>query len=387
MGAGSGNVIEGIPTAITAFVGNAPSGLLNTAVRIGDIAHFEREFAGLARDNELGHAVRQFFLNGGTEAWIVRVAHGLESADLAAAIKGDPVDKTGIYALDEVDLLNLLCIPTAAQLDDPSFLAVTTEAMAYCRTRRAFLILDPPRIRAAPEGLADWLKNGIPADENSALYFPFIMVRDPANSDQLVSLPPSGTVAGVYARTDAAQGIWKSPAGTDAALMGTEDLAYHVSDEENGLLTALGVNCLRCFPGHGCVAWGARTMAATGTVDEYQYVPIRRLSLFIEESIDRGTEWVVFEPNCETLWAEVRLNANEFLHKLFVKGALAGTTPEQAYFVKCGRETMTQDDVDQGLLNVVVGFAPMQPAEFVIIEIQHRRATDAPPEADLRAVT
>jgi phage tail sheath protein FI len=173
------------------------------------------------------------------------------------------------------------------------------------------------------------------------------------------------------ARTDVARGVWKAPAGLDASLNGVQDLQVNLSDLENGELNPLGINCLRSMGVNGRVVWGARTLrGADENADEYKYVPVRRLALFLEESLYRGTQWVVFEPNDEPLWAQVRLNVGAFMQGLFRQGAFQGTTPKDAYFVKCDSQTTTQNDINLGILNVIVGFAPLKPAEFVIISIQ-----------------
>jgi phage tail sheath protein FI len=182
---------------------------------------------------------------------------------------------------------------------------------------------------------------------------------------------PCGIVAGVMARTDTQRGVWKAPAGLDASLNGTQGLQASLNDAENGTLNPLGINCLRSFPAAGKVVWGARTMrGADQMADEYKYVPVRRLALFIEESLFRGTQWVVFEPNDEPLWAQIRLNIGSFMHNLFRQGAFQGQSPKDAYFVKCDKETTTQNDIDLGTVNIVVGFAPLKPAEFVVIQLQ-----------------
>jgi hypothetical protein len=183
---------------------------------------------------------------------------------------------------------------------------------------------------------------------------------------------PCGIMAGVWARTDSRRGVWKAPAGIDdGALNGTQALQTNLTDDQNGALNPLGINCLRSFPVVGRVAWGARTLrGADQLADEYKYVPIRRLALFIEESLFRGTQWVVFEPNDEPLWAQIRLNVGAFMHGLFRQGAFQGSSPKDAYFVKCDAETNPQSDIDKGIVNIHVGFAPLKPAEFVIIKIQ-----------------
>ena len=178
-------------------------------------------------------------------------------------------------------------------------------------------------------------------------------------------------VAGIIARTDGTRGVWKAPAGLDAALNGVQGLQANLSDGDNGVLNPLGINCLRSFPVSGRVVWGSRTMRGADLLaDDYKYLPVRRLALYIEESLYRGTQWVVFEPNDEPLWSQIRLNVGAFMHDLFVKGAFQGASPRDAYFVKCDKETTTQNDINLGIVNVVIGFAPLKPAEFVIIQLQ-----------------
>jgi hypothetical protein len=178
-------------------------------------------------------------------------------------------------------------------------------------------------------------------------------------------------VAGLISKTDRDRGVWKAPAGIDAALLGIRGLQVKLKDDENGILNPLGINCLRSFPVTGRVVWGARTLrGADQLADEYKYIPVRRTALYIEESLYRGTQWVVFEPNDEPLWAQIRLNVGAFMNNLFKQGAFQGTSPKEAYFVKCDSETTTQNDINQGIVNILVGFAPLKPAEFVFIKIQ-----------------
>ena len=206
---------------------------------------------------------------------------------------------------------------------------------------------------------------------NAAFYFPWVNAPNPLKENRPEAYPPCGFVAGLYARTDTNRGVWKAPAGTDATLNGVPELSIPMTDPENGRLNPLGVNCLRSFPIIGRVVWGARTLRGADTEgDEYKYVPVRRLALFIEESLYRGTKWVVFEPNDEPLWAQIRLNIGAFMQSLFRQGAFQGSTPRDAYLVKCDRETTTQDDINRGVVNIMVGFAPLKPAEFVIIKLQ-----------------
>jgi phage tail sheath protein FI len=294
--------------------------------------------------------------------------------------QGDPSKKTGIHALDTADLFNLLCIPPDTQGGsiDPS---VYSTALDYCVKRRAMLILDAPAdwSRNPANGAADALTglntfiqsvNGDRA-RNGALYFPRVREADPLVNGTVNTYAPCGIVAGIMARTDVTRGVWKAPAGIDASLNGVVGLDVTLTNEENGQLNPLGINCLRSFAIVGSVVWGARTLrGADMLADEYKYVPVRRVALFIEESLYRGTQWVVFEPNDEPLWSQIRLNVGAFMHNLFVQGAFQGQTPSDAYFVRCDKNTTTQNEINLGIVNIVVGFAPLKPAEFVIIKIQ-----------------
>jgi hypothetical protein len=506
--------ITGVATSITAFLGKALRGPTDKPVTITSFGEFERIFGGLHRDFTLGYAVRDFFVNGGSQAIIVRLYQpvmgkaskatfevpnltleaasegawgmqvrarvdkrpsdpnlqaaaqrlGVQPADLfdltvrdggtgeietflnlttkesarradrvlkaessmvrvaasvtlpsvngpaahtgaltdsdvwtddnkstpaktasaadeavdsapldSAAYIGSSSAKTGLYQLEKVDLFNLLCIlPDARGGDVPDH--VYQEAMSYCAKRRAMLLVDPKNgwlsVSVAQTGVSGMNLNG-DAARNAAIYFPRIKQADPKLDGQIETFVPCGLIAGVMARTDVQRGVWKAPAGIDAALNGVAGLQVEMTDAENGLLNPLGINCLRTFPVFGPVVWGARTLrGADVAADEYKYVPVRRLALFLEESIYRGTKWVVFEPNDEPLWAQIRLNVGAFMHNLFRQGAFQGRTPREAYFVKCDKETTTQNDINLGIVNILVGFAPLKPAEFVIIKIQ-----------------
>jgi phage tail sheath protein FI len=297
----------------------------------------------------------------------------------SAAYKGSESKKTGMYQLLKTDLFNLLCIPPAARGGDTA-VDVYQEALSLCVKRRAMLLVDPPGawsaggamgITQGTQGKIDALNIAGTDARNAALYYPRVVQPDPARAGQLDTFVPSGIIAGIMARTDSQRGVWKAPAGLDAALNGVMGLDVVLSDGENGQLNPLAINCLRAFPGSGRVVWGARTMrGGDQAADEYKYVPVRRLALYLEESLYRGLKWVVFEPNDEPLWAQIRLNVGAFMHNLFRQGAFQGTTPRDAYFVKCDKETTTQNDIDLGIVNIVVGFAPLKPAEFVILKLQ-----------------
>jgi phage tail sheath protein FI len=289
----------------------------------------------------------------------------------ATELMGNQDAKTGMYALENVDIFNLLSIPRTGDLANSDALAVISAATAYATSKRAFYIVDVPRTVNTVSGMQDFVSNQLTPSNYAAVYFPYLLVPDPTDKYRLRSLAPSGTVAGVYARTDTARGVWKAPAGIDATLVNVPDLAVPLTDMENGSLNELGVNCLRQFPVYGRIAWGARTLrGADQLADQYKYIPVRRLALYLEESLYRNSKWIVFEPNDFALWAQIRLNFGAFLQGLFLQGAFQGQTPKEAYFVKCDSETTTQNDINSGIVNIVVGFAPLKPAEFVIIQIQ-----------------
>jgi hypothetical protein len=504
------HTITGVSTSDTAFVDFFRRGPLDKAVRITSLGDFERVFGGLDTRSEASYAIQQFFLNGGSVAWVVRVAAGnydfasltlqgssplqdtltvtaaspgvwadnlqvavdYKTADPATlfnlvvrevalvrgsqrvvnaevhrnlsmsktssrfavsvvndasslvqltdvglgarpaatgsdvigspadsnflplqgtandgdepgtsgwttsgpgAIAGSETDKTGLFALDRIDpfIFNILCIPATANLDQSGMNVVIPKAEQYCLVKRAFLIIDIPATVDTDAKMVDWMEtNDGLRHTNAALYFPRLVVPDPLNENRARNVGPSGTLAGVYARTDASRGVWKAPAGTDADLRGA-NLAVKITDAENGALNPLGINALRNFAVFGNLSWGARTLdGADQQASEWKYIPVRRTALYIEESLYEGSKWIVFEPNDEPLWAQIRLNFGAFMHGLFRQSAFQGTTPKDAYFVKCDKETTTQDDINRGIVNIIVGFAPLKPAEFVVIKIQ-----------------
>lgn len=517
--------ITGVATSITAFVGRAAAGPTDEPVMLTSFADYERRFGGLDVHSPMSYMVRDFYLNGGALALIVRVANGVNGAKAAtitlagsgfgspaddlvlaassagdwgnrlsasvdhktddtlprasppatdetrfnlavryrlragrddfafetfnavstldadprflprvleressfvrvhgmmpamrpdvtptdpvtrsnwhdadsgsgfdggalrdADVVGDPKAKKGLYALNRADLFNLLCIAPLERKTGtlPSGYTMPSadtyaQALALCVQRRALLIVDPDpawagtidhAIGNAVQGRNDLNLSGTDS-RNAALYFPCVRMIDPLRDGRVDTFVPGGVIAGIIARTDVARGVWKAPAGLDAALNGVQDLQVNLNDLENGQLNPLGINCLRSMGVNGRIVWGARTLrGADAQADEYKYLPVRRLALFLEESLYRGTQWVVFEPNDEPLWAQVRLNVGAFMQGLFRQGAFQGATPRDAYFVKCDAQTTTQNDINLGILNVIVGFAPLKPAEFVVISIQ-----------------
>ncbi len=284
-------------------------------------------------------------------------------------------EKKGLYALEQTDLFNLLCIPPYNFTGDVE-VALVSDAAAYCEKRRAMLIVDPPSTwkdkGTAKDKFTDANNDNVGTrSKNAAFFFPRLRQPNPLRDSQMEEFAPCGAVAGLFARTDTQRGVWKAPAGLDATLVGVPQLSVSLTDAENGELNPLGINCLRTMLGVGRVIWGSRTLQGDDRLaSEWKYIPVRRTALFIEESLYRGTKWVVFEPNDEPLWSQIRLNLGAFMQTLFLQGAFQGTSPKEAYFVKCDKETTTQTDINLGIVNIVVGFAPLKPAEFVIIKIQ-----------------
>lgn len=502
------HTITGVATSITAFVGPAEWGPVNTSTIINSYADFDRMFGGLWAQSEMSFAVNDFFGNGGSQAVIVRLAPadartatftlpedssspGSPPADvlgdlymslnLEAANPGawgsnlsvsidhntknpndvtlfnltasltDPItnktlitekylnlstdpassryvtttlaqnsqllavqesnttdevppirpaatftpvigqggsdgtvltdndfiggqtaaDKQGLYALENTDLFNILCLPPFA--GDNISQNLIAAAAEYCERRRAFFLVDAPSTWTSVQtAQTQFTNNGVgTSSANAGVYFPRLIEQNPLLDNQLDTFVPCGAVAGIFARTDAQRGVWKAPAGQDAVLNGVSQLSVPLTDMENGQLNPLGVNCLRSFPIIGRVVWGARTLQGADVLEsQWKYVPVRRFALFLEDSLYRGTKWVVFEPNDETLWSAIRLNVGSFMQNLFQQGAFPGTSPTTAYFVKCDSESTTPYDVDQGIVNIVVGFAPLVPAEFVVIQIE-----------------
>jgi uncharacterized protein len=495
------HAITGVATSITAFVGRALRGQVDSdeksPVRIFSFADYERIFGGLSADCPMSFAVLQYFLNGGSDALIVRVVHSdaqtaqtpdaptpalfsaaspgawgnqvqltvdynidadvekanvdagfpantlfnlkaedlgkgvtetflnvsitaghprfvsevlLQSSNLvrgAAAFTQRPTntsvtvkggidgsavgaseiatgtnlqsDKKGLYALEKADLFNLLCIPPFDATTDVDN-ATWSAAVAYVQERRAVVLVDPPFNSSGWHGVSDVTASAITGvagrSENAALFFPRIKFPNALRQNRPEDFAPCGAVAGVIARTDAARGVWKSAAGIEATLNGALGLNVNLTDPENGVINPLGVNALRNFANTGPVVWGSRTLkGADSLANEWKYLAVRRMALFLEESLYRGTQWVVFEPNDEPLWAQIRLNVGAFMQELFRQGAFQGKSPREAYFVKCDSETTTQANIDTGVVNIVVGFAPLKPAEFVVLRIQQMAGT------------
>lgn len=355
--------IAGVATSTTAFVGFTPMGPLNQPTKIGSVLQYEAAFGTISLAQPLSSSVRDFFLNGGREAVIVRAG----ASGRAEALIGKAKAKTGLHALaDAEEHIGLLVVPDAAYLSEKDAAAVTNAAASFAEEHGIFHIADIPRAVASKghDAAVQWSKT-LAQSRNMAIYYPW--VGGPKKADK--ARPPSGVAAGIYARIDQTRGVWKAPAGEDAVAMGVTTVAQAVTAADVETLKAAGINAVRKIAGSGIVLWGARTLAASAAESDWKYVNIRRFVLFLERSIEDGLQWTVFEPNGETLWAAIRLEVSAFLHTAWRAGALQGATPKDAYFVRCDATTMTQDDIDNGRLIVLIGVAPVKPAEFVVIRI------------------
>jgi hypothetical protein len=298
-------------------------------------------------------------------------------------------------ALDRLAVFNLMVLPgISGDSSDGGDVAggakILAAAAAFCERKRAFLIMDPPVRDSAdssfpsnPHSIEATANDpSLPRSRNAALYFPYLLSPDPftGNAANLVTgnpneVPPAAAVAGIYDATDRAKGVWNSPAGAQAALRGVTGVAARgrVSSQHQGVLDQLGVNSLRELSDKSTVVFGARTLA-TASDEQWRYVPIRRMALFIEQSLEAGLRWAVFEPNAAPLWADITASIEAFMLGLFRQGAFQGIKPEEAFFVKCDGVTTTQSDIDNGIVNILIGFAPLKPAEFVIIKIAQMAA-------------
>ncbi len=313
----------------------------------------------------------------------------------------NPLDFAPVFAdnssLDKVSVINLVAMPG---ITGTGALTALSDAVAFCERKLAFLIIDPPPYAvadtteskdptatalagaagllaatspASPDTVDDMLSGGtfFPQSPNCALYFPWVQTADPVTGQPAQS-PPSGFVAGVFAQEDASNGVWKSPAGLETALLGTPGVVPwgRMTDPRQGALNPVGINCLRQFPGIGTVIYGASTLVRGNPgYQQYWYVSVRRMALFIEQSLSAGLKWAVFAPNDQQLWTALRLEVQAFMLSLFLQGAFPGSTPDQAFQVQCDSTTTTQTDINNGTVNIVVSFAPLKPAEFVVIKI------------------
>ncbi len=376
-GPDAGDAIPAVETSVTAFAGRTPLGPPDEPGCVTSLLEFERTFGAETPACPMTGAVRAYFENGGGAAVILKLVNraGPDAPLDLAAFEGDG-RTTGLHALRR-DGFNLLCIPPDAPDTDTAG-PVWAVALRICTACRAVLVIDAPIPPAGREGtpVAGLVRGvaslraalGSATLHDAAVYFPRTIGGAPKNRPEA----PCGAVAGVIARTDRARGVWKAPAGPVATIAGVQGLSVAVTERDAAQLGALGVNCLRSLPGPGPVVWGARTLAGPEAAGEFKYLSVRRLALFIETSIDCGTVWAERLPNTEPAWFRLRASVATFMSGLYRDGAFAGATPSAAFFVRCGRDTTTQADIAAGVLDIDVGFAPLKPAEFVIVRIRRR---------------
>jgi uncharacterized protein len=366
----AGRTIEGVATSTTAFIGGSVRGPTDRPRLVTSFTDFERVFGGLSATFPVGHAVRQFFENGGRRALICRVRGWRRGA---TPTNTEIVDR-GLPMLDRArEPVNLVAIPPLGPDADVAR-QTWNAAAAWAKRNRAMLIVDPPAGWQSAADVNPAAVDGLIAQSddltNAALYVPWLQMPDPLAGNRPAAFAPSGAICGIYARTDVNHGVWKAPAGQDGGVQGATGLATNLTAADSESLNRRGINTIRSFIGRGIVVWGARTLrGADALVSEWKYVPIRRLALYIEASIDEGTQWAVFEPNDEPLWTELRTHIGNFMYTLFRDGAFPANRPQDAFFVRCDRTTITQNDIDNGRVNVLIGFSPVKPAEFVILRI------------------
>jgi len=278
----------------------------------------------------------------------------------------------GLDSLDSKDDVNLISVPGIGST------AVVDAGLNYCRNRvlqDCFFIGDMDSTDDTPDEAKTFRTSITTPNSYGAIYFPWLKALDPTGkSEEPILLPPSGFVAGMYAQIDGKRGVWKAPAGTEAVIGGAVGLAANLTDTQQGDLNKKSINCLRQFPAAGIVIWGARALSSD---PEWKYIPVRRMAIFLRVSIYYGIQWAVFEPNDEDLWASLKLNIGSFMSRLYRQGAFQGDTMSKAFFVKCDSETTTQADIDAGIVNILIGFAPLKPAEFVVVKISQKAGQGA----------
>jgi uncharacterized protein len=358
------SIPAGTPTAVTAFIDFFPNGPVDAPTPLTSFSMFEQTFGGLDPRSEASYQIQQFFNAGGQNAIVVRISSEPSTPAFPSALKA---------ALSHLTIpFNVLCIPAIANLSPIDMHAVMLAADAFCGIKNAFYIADipPSKVIATPAAMQAWFANtSLAASNCAAIYYPRLIVPDPLHQNSPREIGSSGAVAGLYANTDTTRGVWKAPAGTSAIIPGATP-ASSIDDAATAQLSSVAINTIRTFPAYGTVVWGARTTAgADSNSSAYKYINVRRLTIFIEQSISAGLKWVVFEPNNPALWASIRLTVGSFLTGRWHRGAFQGTQPQQAYFVKCDATTTTQTNIDNGIVNIQIGFAPLQPAEFIILAI------------------
>ena len=309
--------------------------------------------------------------------------------ELPVQMEGIGDDRTGIRGLFEIDEVTVIACPDlmrvyeAGLMDIDQVHSVMDVMISMCEAAAAgdipnppnrMVVFDPPPDRVKPQDVTNWLSNEFNRrSQFAALYYPWVEVPNPRNSGRPILVPPCGHVMGVWARTDETRGVHKAPA--NEVPRGVTGLAYSCNFREQEQLNPIGINCLRPFPNRGIRIWGARTLVEPD-VTEWRYINVRRLMSYIEKTIEVGTQWVVFEPNDEDLWQRVKRVVSNFLTELWRQGALMGSNPDQAFYVKCDGELNTPDTMILGRLYIEVGVCPVRPAEFVIFRISQWSGRD-----------
>jgi phage tail sheath protein FI len=342
-------------------VTDAPSGNAAALLKLGKARGNEQSGAGVLRPaNGTDYLVGDSSVGGNVKAVVL-------GSDGSTPQEADY--QNGFRLLDPLRDINIVAVPGIGSTNMVGFGA------NYCQQRGdCFFVGDMSATDDTKEEAQAFIAGVTVKSSYAAVYFPWVKATDPTGlSTEPIALPPSGYVAGLYARIDARRGVWKAPAGSEANLGGTVGLLKDISDAEQDTLNRIGANAIRSFPASGIVIWGARTLA-TLSDPEYRYVPVRRTALFLEQSIYNGIQWAVFEPNDESLWSSLRLNIGAFMMLQFRAGAFQGKSASEAFFVRCDGKTTTQADIDAGIVNILVGFAPLKPAEFVVLKLTQMTA-------------
>lgn len=386
--------IEAGATNIVGFLGIAEKGPVNQATLVTNWTQYTKIFGGLHEGGWLGHGVYQFFQNGGTKCYINNLAEpkpkkgeaSQKNGDKAAEKADEPANsakyevknldniakliigkdegvgkKSGLHLFDEIQDISLICAPGVT---DP---AAQDAILTHCEKNRfRFAVLDSPETL---DGGIDTMP--MPRDSiMGAYYFPWVQMYDMV-ADQNIYAPPSGGICGVYGRVDSTRGVHKAPA--NELFKTALGLKYNLTDAEQDMLNPKGINCIRDFPGRGIRVWGARTISSN---PEWRYVNVRRLFCMVEQALQNGTNWVVFEPNTRDLWKKITRNITAFLLNIWKSGALFGNTPEEAFYVRCDDELNPPESIDAGYVTIELGLAPAKPAEFVVFRVSQKTLGD-----------
>ncbi|WP_213999451.1 phage tail sheath subtilisin-like domain-containing protein [Arsukibacterium sp.] len=370
--------VTAVSTSTVVFVGCAASGPVNQPVLISSFTEYQQLFQRATaaeqhtQPDPMTLAVMAFFGNGGKDAYIYRLASKNDDNDVASLTANDYSHfyQTVLATLDDYSLLLLPGQHWQSNKHAQSN-AVISATLTFCQQQRQCMLLLELAADLHLSSAAGASILGLPASSFAALYYPWLTITNPLAKGTL-TIPPAAVAAGLYCRNDARYGVWKAPAGVTAKLMGITGLAFNIDDSIQQQLNPLGINCIRTLPRVGTVVWGARTLASQ-TDQEWRYISVKRTAIFIEQSIIQSLQWAQSEPNDQPLWQAVRRNISNFLVTLFRAGAMQGVTQNEAFFVRCGlNETMTEKDINLQQLVIELGFAPVKPAEFVVISITYK---------------